>query len=94
MSNPVYLCPSPTGDVVVLDGPEGRHAATVKRTRVGEVVDLVDGRGTRVTGNLDYDEDADLSPNGQWIAIDSGRGQEMPNRVHLILRAERMVEPA
>ena len=50
MSNPVYLCPSLTGDVVVLDGPEGRHAATVKRTRVGEVVDLVDGRGTRCTG--------------------------------------------
>jgi 16S rRNA (uracil1498-N3)-methyltransferase len=52
VSNPVYLCPSPTGDVVVLDGPEGRHAATVKRTRVGEVVDLVDGRGTRVTGTV------------------------------------------
>jgi 16S rRNA (uracil1498-N3)-methyltransferase len=50
VSNPVYLCPSLTGDTVVLDGPEGRHAATVKRTRVGEVVDLVDGRGTRVTG--------------------------------------------
>jgi 16S rRNA (uracil1498-N3)-methyltransferase len=50
VSNPVYLCPSLAGDVVVLDGPEGRHAATVKRTRVGEVVDLVDGRGTRVTG--------------------------------------------
>lgn len=50
MSNPVYLCPSLTGDVVVLDGPEGRHAATVKRTRLGEVVDLVDGRGTRCTG--------------------------------------------
>ena len=50
MSRAVYLCPSLTGDVVVLDGPEGRHAATVRRTRVGEVVDLVDGRGTRCTG--------------------------------------------
>ena len=52
MSNPVYLCPSLAGDVVVLDGPEGRHAATVKRTRVGEAVDLVDGRGTRVSGTV------------------------------------------
>jgi 16S rRNA (uracil1498-N3)-methyltransferase len=29
----------------VLDGPEGRHAATVKRMRVGEVVQVTDGRG-------------------------------------------------
>lgn len=50
MSNPVYLCPSLAGETVVLDGTEGRHAATVKRTRVGEVVDLVDGSGTRCTG--------------------------------------------
>lgn len=52
MSNPVYLCPSLTDDVVLLAGAEGRHAATVKRTRVGEVVDLVDGRGTRCTGTV------------------------------------------
>lgn len=29
----------------VLDGPEGRHAATVKRLRAGEMVLLADGRG-------------------------------------------------
>jgi 16S rRNA (uracil1498-N3)-methyltransferase len=50
--NPVYACEALDGDVVVLDGAEGRHAATVRRTRVGEVVDLVDGRGTRVTGTV------------------------------------------
>jgi 16S rRNA (uracil1498-N3)-methyltransferase len=52
VSNPVYLAPSLEADVVVLDGPEGRHAATVRRTRVGEVVDLVDGLGTRCTGTV------------------------------------------
>jgi 16S rRNA (uracil1498-N3)-methyltransferase len=52
VSNPVYLLDSLDGEVLVLDGPEGRHAATVKRTRVGEVVDLVDGRGTRCTGTV------------------------------------------
>lgn len=31
----------------VLDGPEGRHAATVRRTRVGEQIVLTDGRGNR-----------------------------------------------
>jgi hypothetical protein len=31
-------------------------------------------RGTRVTGNLDYDEDIDMSPNKQWITVGSLRG--------------------
>jgi len=34
-------------DRVVLDGPEGHHAAQVRRIRTGEHVDLVDGAGTR-----------------------------------------------
>ena len=33
------------GDRAVLDGPEGRHAATVRRIRVGERVLLTDGHG-------------------------------------------------
>jgi len=33
------------GDVVLLDGAEGRHAATVRRVRVGEPVVLSDGAG-------------------------------------------------
>ena len=32
-------------DVVVLSGDEGRHAATVRRLRPGERVDLIDGAG-------------------------------------------------
>lgn len=50
MSNAVFLCVDLAGDSVVLSGPEGRHAATVRRMRVGEAVDLVDGVGTRCTG--------------------------------------------
>ncbi|MFD5177317.1 16S rRNA (uracil(1498)-N(3))-methyltransferase [Nocardia sp. NPDC058379] len=33
------------GAVAVLDGPEGRHAATVRRIKVGEPITLSDGRG-------------------------------------------------
>ncbi|HZB65996.1 MAG TPA: 16S rRNA (uracil(1498)-N(3))-methyltransferase [Ornithinibacter sp.] len=40
------------GDVVVLDGPEGRHAATVRRTRVGERLLLTDGEGARVEARV------------------------------------------
>ncbi|MDX8035073.1 16S rRNA (uracil(1498)-N(3))-methyltransferase [Lentzea sp. BCCO 10_0856] len=35
----------PSGEEFVLDGPEGRHAATVKRLRVGEELVLSDGSG-------------------------------------------------
>ena len=33
-------------DVIVLAGPEGRHAATVRRLTAGQRVDLTDGAGT------------------------------------------------
>jgi 16S rRNA (uracil1498-N3)-methyltransferase len=43
---PLFLLDAlPDGDRAVLDGPEGRHAATVKRLRPGEAVLLGDGRG-------------------------------------------------
>lgn len=35
----------PTGDTYTLDGPEGHHAATVQRLRVGAALVLGDGRG-------------------------------------------------
>jgi 16S rRNA (uracil1498-N3)-methyltransferase len=44
---PVFLVdPLPAGDHFVLDGPEGRHAATVRRLRPGEDLLLCDGRGS------------------------------------------------
>ena len=50
MSLPVYVLPTvataAAGDTVVLDGDEGRHAAVVRRARVGELVGLTDGAGT------------------------------------------------
>lgn len=36
---------APAGAETVLDGPEGRHAATVRRLRPGEALMLSDGRG-------------------------------------------------
>ncbi|MCU1601475.1 MAG: rRNA methyltransferase [Frankiales bacterium] len=49
MTDPVFFCPDLQGDEVLLDGPEGRHAALVRRLRVGESLDLVDGRGVRAS---------------------------------------------
>lgn len=43
---PVFLVEHlPDGEHAVLDGPEGRHAATVRRLRTGEELVLSDGRG-------------------------------------------------
>jgi 16S rRNA (uracil1498-N3)-methyltransferase len=46
VSAPVFLVDElPSGDEAVLDGPEGHHAATVRRIRPGEQVRLSDGTG-------------------------------------------------
>ncbi|MFI9643810.1 16S rRNA (uracil(1498)-N(3))-methyltransferase [Micromonospora sp. NPDC051925] len=46
MSAPLFLVESlPTADQLILDGPEGHHAATVQRLRVGDELLLADGRG-------------------------------------------------
>ncbi len=51
MSVPVFWSPTLGGsDVLVLDGPEGHHAAVVRRVQVGERVRVTNGRGSYVEG--------------------------------------------
>jgi len=58
VSNPVFFTAPGTldglapGSFFVLDGPEARHAVTVKRLAVGETVDIADGAGKRLTGTV------------------------------------------
>lgn len=58
MSAPVFLIDPElargvhVGSTIELDGPEGRHAATVQRLRSGEKVALVDGCGRRIDGTI------------------------------------------
>lgn len=66
MTNPVFLAlerslESPTfdqlpalgaGDLVVLNASEAHHALSAKRLRAGETVDLVNGRGLRLRGQV------------------------------------------
>jgi 16S rRNA (uracil1498-N3)-methyltransferase len=51
MSPPVFLCEGDrlSSDEILLDGPEGRHAAAVRRLRAGERADLTDGAGLLVS---------------------------------------------
>ena len=48
MTAPLFLVPSAAlaGEQIRLDGPEGRHAAVVRRLGVGERVDVSDGAGS------------------------------------------------
>jgi 16S rRNA (uracil1498-N3)-methyltransferase len=44
---PLFLVDAlPEGDLVRLDGAEGRHAATVRRFRIGEAIAVGDGHGS------------------------------------------------
>lgn len=45
MSVPVFLSQELDGPELTLAGPEGRHAAAVRRLRAGERLDLTDGAG-------------------------------------------------
>jgi len=55
VSAPVFLLADVAlraGATVVLDGPEGRHAATVQRLSIGERLVLTDGKGTSADGTV------------------------------------------
>ena len=53
MSAPLFLVDAlPAGSSCTLDGPEGHHAATVQRLRVGEGLILADGRGGTATAEV------------------------------------------
>jgi 16S rRNA (uracil1498-N3)-methyltransferase len=77
VSLPVFLSDAVTdaspGDSVVLDGDEGRHAATVKRIRVGEQVVLSNGAGTSATCTVTAAGKATLS-----LRVDSRGHAERP----------------
>lgn len=49
MTTPVFLCSALDDDRIVLSGPEGRHAANVRRLRPGEHAGLTDGSGHLVS---------------------------------------------
>lgn len=82
MTAALFLCDDLAGDVVRLSGPEGRHAATVRRVQVGEAVDLADGRGTRArctvlalghdTVDLRVRERVVEPPPTPWLAVAQG----------------------
>ncbi|MET4539040.1 16S rRNA (uracil1498-N3)-methyltransferase [Arthrobacter bambusae] len=85
MSNPVFFTSAGSlgdvspGGIFVLEGPEARHAVTVKRLGVGEPVDIADGSGARLTGTV-----AEAGPGGLTVTASDVVFEEQPD-VRLVL---------
>ena len=74
MTAPVFVVEQvPSGPRFVLDGPEGRHAVSVKRLHAGEDVVLTDGHGRWVEGVVEAAEGKD-----RLVLTDLGTVHEEP----------------
>jgi 16S rRNA (uracil1498-N3)-methyltransferase len=90
------LATAAPGAVVTLHGEEARHAATVRRMRAGEEVELVDGAGLRVAGTIT------AAGKDELCVSVTGVTREPPPAVRLVLvqalakggRDEQAVETA
>jgi 16S rRNA (uracil1498-N3)-methyltransferase len=65
-----------------LDGDEGRHAATVKRMREGEVIHLCDGQGTRAIATV-----VKVHKNSLDLSIDQFTFEEAPEPRFVVVQA-------
>ncbi|MFC4555207.1 16S rRNA (uracil(1498)-N(3))-methyltransferase [Georgenia faecalis] len=88
MSAPVFLAAAaelagarPHATVTVR-GDEARHAVSVRRIRAGEVVELVDGAGTRVRGTV-----AHAAPDALSVAVDDVTHEPAPDVALVLVQA-------
>jgi len=65
-----------------LDGDEGRHAATVKRMREGEVIHLCDGQGTRAIATV-----VKVHKNSLDLSIDQFTFEDAPEPRFVVVQA-------
>lgn len=64
LAEPGSLAALAPGGTYLLDGTEGRHAGVVQRRSPGERVDVVDGAGTRLVGEVDS-----VGPEGVHLRV-------------------------
>jgi 16S rRNA (uracil1498-N3)-methyltransferase len=69
-------------DVVSLDGDEGRHAADVRRLRVGEPLVLTDGHGARVEGTVTA-----VRRGGLDVSVSATRVEPAPDVRFVVVQA-------
>jgi 16S rRNA (uracil1498-N3)-methyltransferase len=70
------------GQDVQLTGPEGHHAAAVRRMRVGEAIALTDGRGLKARGVV-----SSVAPKQLSVAIHTVETFELPSVTFSLVQA-------
>ncbi|KUL33597.1 16S rRNA methyltransferase [Streptomyces sp. NRRL F-4489] len=87
MTAPVFLVDAldgvRAGGTVTLDGPEGRHAVSVRRLRAGEDIVLTDGSGTGAEGTVAAVEGKDRL----IVAVTRLRTEEPPSPTITVVQA-------
>jgi 16S rRNA (uracil1498-N3)-methyltransferase len=80
---PLFLLdPLPGGGTVLLDGDEGRHAATVKRIGLGETVLAGDGRGAVLEGTV-----VAIRPGGLELTVSARRFEPVADPRIVVVQA-------
>ena len=82
LASPDALASVVPGDVVVLDGDEGRHAADVRRLRPGEPIDMSDGRGVLVHGEV-----TDVGRGRLTLSVRSRDAVPRPDPLFVVVQA-------
>ena len=77
------------GGEVVLDGPEGRHAAAVQRVRAGETIQCVDGGGRRITGSVATVQQAGVATITVAAVTDEPEAMPQITAVQAIAKGDR-----
>ena len=77
-----FSTPPAAGLAVTLGGSEGKHAVNVRRMRVGEGIQLSDGRGLRVRGKV-----ASLGNSSLSVSVDSVTQEANPTVCLTIIQA-------
>jgi 16S rRNA (uracil1498-N3)-methyltransferase len=78
----VFATPPAAGLAVTLGGSEGKHAVNVRRMRVGEGIQLSDGKGLRVRGTVSA-----LGNSSLTVQIDSVEQEAAPSVGLTIIQA-------
>jgi 16S rRNA (uracil1498-N3)-methyltransferase len=70
------------GSVVELTGPEAKHAITVRRMRVSEAIQLSNGEGLRVKGNIE-----EIAGNSLSVLVSEVIQEPLPDRQLVLVQA-------
>jgi len=70
------------GSEIELDGPEGKHAVSVRRMRQGEAIQLSDGKGLRVRGTV-----VDVAGSTLKLEVSEVVSEELPSRQITLIQA-------